>query len=249
MKQANSIIKRFICLILDTIFPPKCIFCNAILPSGIEIEICPACYQTAPFVRGKTCIQCGQPISGAKDIHKCADCSKKEYYFKQGISVFEYKGMVKKAIIRLKFFGKKRYAVTLGKLMGQALRKMTNWPIIDLIVYIPLHPKRFRERGYNQARLLADEIGRQLGWRIGQNVIFKTKNATAQSKLTRFQRQKNLKNAFRFNTKTKIKGATVLLVDDVYTTGTTVNECARLLHKAGANEIYVITAAIGKGTY
>ena len=246
--EVGSGVKCFVRRVLDAIFPPKCIFCNCIMPIGTMLEICEACHGSLPFIRGEICRQCGQPVDAACDKKQCMDCSRIEHYFVQGISVFEYKGIVKKAVIGLKFFGKRRYAFTLGHLMSIKIKEMTGWIKFDIIIYTPLHKKRLSQRGFNQAELLAKVIAKQLDRPLGRDALLKIKHTRTQSRLTRFQRQRNMHDAFKINPQASIENKIVLLIDDVYTTGATANECARQLKNAGAKEVYVATAAIGKGT-
>ncbi|MBZ4647253.1 MAG: hypothetical protein PWR27_2089 [Petroclostridium sp.] len=249
MPNEASYIRRVTDFILDLIFPPKCIFCNTILSPGVELEICMECYDKIPFIQGKVCNTCSQPIDTPYGPEQCMDCRDAHHYFKQNISPCEYKGIIREAIVKFKFFGKKHYAKTLGQLMLKKIKQMTNLPTFDIIIYTPLHEKRLSERGFNQAKLLAEIISQELGCRLGENILLKVKETLPQSKLTRQQRQENIKNVFQISDKNIVQGMKVLLVDDVYTTGMTVNECSKLLKKAGAKEIFVVTAAIGKGTY
>jgi len=247
LKNYLKEVYRMVNYILNLIYPPKCIFCNTILPPGTQIEICDKCYGEAPFVKGKVCRICGQPITAPYGPDQCIDCKKTIHYFVQGISVFEYRGMVRDAIVRYKFIGRKRYSRTLGLLMLNRLRLMTNWPIFHMIVYTPLYKKKLINRGYNQAELLASVIADGLQCRLEKSILVKTRDTLPQSKLTRNQRFQNIKGAFAVRSPEKLQDMNILLVDDVYTTGATVNECARLLMEANANSVYVITAAIGKG--
>ncbi len=239
--------KKQINFFLDIIFPPKCIFCNEILSPGTEIEICKTCSKKNSVIQGSVCNQCGQPIHVSDVQEKCFDCSRSKQYFKQGISIYEYRGKVKKAMVHFKFFGKKRYAVTFGKLMSDKIKQMTNWPEFDIIIYVPLHKTQLRKRGYNQAKLLAKELAQELNVPLRINIIRKDRQASHQRKLNRFQRQMNMRNTFEVDPNVSIEGLTVLLVDDIYTTGATMNECARIMIKAGAKQVYIVTAAIGKG--
>jgi ComF family protein len=233
----------------DIIFPPKCIFCCCVMPIRTKVCICERCLEDAPFIKGKVCMQCGQPIENTTHNDKCLDCRGHTHEYVQGISVLEYKDKVKHAIVMLKFYGKKKYADTLGIIMADKIKKIPDWPRFGLVVYTPLHKKRYAERGYNQAQLIAKTIARELGITLGDDVLVKTRQTKSQNKLTRIQRLINIKNAFEVNNKALVlvRDARVLLIDDVYTTGTTVDECARTLKRAGAHDVFVVTVAIGKG--
>ncbi|MGE4284515.1 MAG: ComF family protein, partial [Clostridia bacterium] len=214
---------------------------------GTELEICDSCYERIPFIQGKACSQCGQPIEGSYGSEQCLDCRDTLHYFVKNIPVCEYKGLVRQAIVRFKFFGKRRYAKPLGFLMADQIKQMTNVTKFDIITYIPLSKRRLAQRGFNQSRLLCRSIAKRLKLFMGIDMLNKEKDMPPQSTLNRHQRQRNIKNVFRVTDKYNIKDTTILLVDDVYTTGVTVNECSRLLRDAGVKEVYVVTIAIGKG--
>lgn len=240
-------LNKFIGYILDLLFPPRCIFCNHIMSPGTILEVCGNCRQRLPFVRGKVCNVCGQPIGTHYGVECCSDCRNEPHYFVQGASALEYRGLVRKAVIRYKFRGKRRYAKTLGILISDRIKQMTNWPIFDMIVYTPLYKRKQASRGFNQAALLAGTIAEQLHIALGREVLIKIKDTLPQSALDRSKRKQNIRNAIRIDCNCMIAGMNVLLIDDVYTTGTTVDECCRVLMKAGAKAVYIATAAIGKG--
>lgn len=248
-KSQSSTIQKIINFVLDIIYPPKCIFCKTILSPGTEVQICTECYEKIPFISNQiTCEICGQPLDTIYGQEKCMDCRKKQPCFEQSTSPCEYTGIIRKAIVNFKFYGKKHYAKTLGRLMVEHLKEIQTIPIVHIIVYTPLHPKRLLERGYNQAELLAKVVGKELNCPVGKDVIRKVKNTPPQSHLSRQERLKNLQGAFQLNPKVNLKGLTILLVDDVYTTGATVDACAKLLKESGgAVQVYVVTAAVGKG--
>jgi ComF family protein len=249
MDGFKSYFKRVTSYILDLLYPPRCIFCGILLPVGTKLEICDTCYEKMPMVGGKVCETCGQPMDEPYGPEQCLDCRKTTLYFIQNLPVYEYKGIVRQAIMKLKFYNKKRVARTLGILMADKIKQMTSLPKFDIITYIPLSKKRLAQRGYNQSKLLCSVIAEELNFPISENVLWKVKDTPPQSTLNRDERQHNIKNAFMVKDKYSIKDMIILLVDDIYTTGRTVNECSRLLKKAGAKEIYVVTAAIGKGIY
>ncbi len=240
-------VKRIFNKGLDLIFPPKCIFCGQIMRIGTTFEMCTDCSANLPWITANACVKCGKPTGLNENKMLCSDCKNAGHLYARGTSVFAYTGMVKKALQRMKFEGRKRYAIVFGFLMAQQLKKMKNWPIINIVAYTPLHKKRYAKRGFNQAKLLANEIAKHLKYTLAEDILYKVKNTPSQSSLARGQRQQNLYNAFRLNTKIDVKDKNILLVDDIYTTGTTVNECTRYLKAAGAKGVYVITVAIGKG--
>jgi len=174
----------------------------------------------------------------------CNDCRTIRHYFDKAYSAVEYRDEVKKALIRYKFFGKKQLIDTFVELMLYKVEKLKN---IDLVVGVPLHQKRFKERGFNQSENLAKLLAERLGYLFDNKILAKVKETQNQSELSRIRRLKNLKLAFKIIDKTKVKGKDILLVDDIYTTGATVSECSKVLKQAGASHVYVLTIASGKG--
>ena len=240
-------VKKLANMGLDLLFPPKCIFCGQIMRIGTTFEMCSLCKDRLSFIQRIACQKCGKPIVVKDQEDVCSDCKKTNHLYTAATSVFVYSGTVQRALQRMKFEGRRRYAIVFGFLMANQLKKMKNWPIIDIVVYTPLHKKRYAERGFNQAKLLAHEVAKHLDYKVLEDMLYKIKHTPAQSSLVRAKRQQNIYNAFKLNMAIDVKDKTILLVDDIYTTGTTVNECTRYLKAAGAKEVYVITAAIGKG--
>jgi ComF family protein len=131
----------------------------------------------------------------------------------------------------------------LGRLMARGCREYFNGCSLDLIVPVPLHPKRLRWRGFNQAVILAREVGRSWGLPMDPFVLARSKETPPQTQLSEEERHKNVRRAFHMSADTGVKAKSLLLVDDVYTSGATVNECSRTLMRAGAREVYVLTLA------
>ncbi|HHX23672.1 MAG TPA: ComF family protein, partial [Thermoanaerobacterales bacterium] len=169
--------------------------------------------------------------------------------FVKNFSPFEYVDIVKDAILRFKFMDKKRYADTFAKLMVKVIKEQNYTSEFDSIVYTPMSKSSMRQRGYNQAKLLAKVVAKELDCEFINNALFKIKETLPQRELTRYKRQQNLKNAFEINQNVNIKGKTILIVDDIYTTGATIDECAKVLIKNGAKKVYSATIAVGKGFY
>ncbi|MEW6542646.1 MAG: ComF family protein [Nitrospirota bacterium] len=147
---------------------------------------------------------------------------------------------LREAIHLLKYRGKVALAATLGDLMGTAMDQL---PAFDLLVPVPLHPTRLKEREFNQSLLLADRLNRRLRLPLSYDNLLRVRRTDPQTELTRSARLKNLRRAFAVRRPGDIEGKRILLVDDVLTTGTTVNECAKALRRAGAADVYVYTLA------
>jgi ComF family protein len=176
-------------------------------------------------------------------MHLCGGCLKNPPFFKAARSVFFYEGPVREALIRFKF----EENIALSKFwvreillhLGQFLQKIKP----EVILPVPLHIKRLRQRGYNQSLLIAKDLAIRLGIRCEPQVLRKVKFTPPQVGLSAAERKRNVRGSFTVENKEKIKDKCVLLIDDVFTTGSTVNECARVLIQAGAKAVFVITLA------
>lgn len=217
--------------------------------------LCSACSTSFVPVESPFCCICGIMFnSRIGDDHICGECITSPKKFRMARAVGVYEGTLMKTIQRLKYKGKIQLARPLGMLLFFAFIKYwNNKNRIDLIVPVPLHIKRFRKRGFNQAYLLikewlsfADAFNIKLPYsKIEKNAFIKNKQTEPQTGLDRKQRQANIKNAFSIGNSSKITGKTILLVDDVYTTGATANECAKVLLNEGAKNVDVLTLARG----
>lgn len=226
-------------IFLDLLFPPKttCIICKTVIKTGY---LCDKCKSTLKFIEGNRCSICGKPIDYEGT---CLDCLEHGHEFKQNISPFEYDGVVKDLIGRFKYFKERELAPFFADYMADAVKKM-NWPI-DVIVPVPLHKIRLDERGYNQSELLARELSYRLNIFMSK-ALRRVRNTTTQTALHKEERIENVKGAFKVTYKDTIVGKNVLLVDDVLTTGATLDECAKVLKENGAKDVYVATIATGK---
>ncbi len=152
---------------------------------------------------------------------------------------FVYEGEIRRALHELKFGNCSAYAKPIGELVAAALPQYYLFSDYDMIVPVPLHPKRLRERGYNQAELIAKTISKRLGVTIYDDVLFRIKDTKRQMTLSRALRQSNVKNAF-FADEASVSGKRILLIDDIYTAGATVSECTDELLRKGATEVSAI---------
>jgi ComF family protein len=174
-------------------------------------------------------------------LHRCGDCRRRGPAFSHAWSGYPYEGPLRDAI-RLWKYGKRiRLAKPLGRLLADAYVAGTDR--VDMLVPVPLHPERLRDRGFNQSLLLADRLARAIEAPVSYTNLARTAAGPAQSVLTRKARLRNLRRAFTVRHPAEIAGKRVLIVDDVFTTGTTVNECAKALRRAGARDVVVATLA------
>lgn len=235
--------KKFIQYLSRLLFPSRCGFCNVLISGNEKYLLCDKCLNNAKFIGENCCQKCGKVlVLGYADL--CSDCRIIKHHFDKAFSVVEYRDEVKSALIRYKFFGQKKVLNTLASL---ALSKLGEIDSVDLIIPVPLHKDKMRQRGFNQSEEIAGFIAKETGIQLNKTCLFRVKNTKSQSTLSRQERLKNLKNAFKGFNINQINGKKLLLIDDIYTTGSTVSECARELKKAGAKKVYVLTIASGRG--
>ena len=217
--------KDIIKFLLDLIFPskPYCFLCNRKLDRA-SIYICQTCIDNIMPLSGPFCKKCGKPLSIEKHVKNnfCIDCQIERHVFVQARSYGRYEGNLKKIINEYKYHGKRQLAEVLGAKMYELLIVLP-WPQIDFLVPMPLHIRRLRERGFNQAYFLADILAERSGIPLFTG-LERIKPTEHQTLLDKASRKKNLYGAFRVKNPSKILDKTLILVDDVYTTGTTAGE-------------------------
>lgn len=176
----------------------------------------------------------------------CRDCISSSHTYKRGIAVYPYNEYLKKSIFQIKYHNKREYLAFYGeRIAREAGSQIMKWAP-DVIIPIPLYKKKQRVRGFNQAGLLADHLGRILGIPVEDGLLERVRNTVPQKELNRKERQNNLKKAFKI-VQNDVKLRKVLLVDDIYTTGSTIDAAASALLDAGAREVYFVTLCIGRG--
>jgi ComF family protein len=215
-------------------------------------HVCTACADQYHPVDSPLCTHCGQPFDSPQGPdHTCGQCRLQPFHFQSARAAGLYEGSLRAAIQELKYQGRDALAEPLGQLMWQTLVKTWNPRNLDRIVPVPLHPRRKRERGFNQAALLVrrwpgyaarEGFEKSPGW-IDIRLLKRHRATLPQTGLKKEQRATNLRNAFSVSKSRSIHGERILLVDDVMTTGTTVDSCARSLLAAGASEVRVLTLA------
>ena len=241
--------------VLGPIYPRHCPICDELLPV-IEIKdgklrtgrlIHEDCACKIRYVRGATCMKCGKPLSShEREQEYCADCRKIRHVFDRGFSVFDYRS-ISGSIYKFKYMGRQEYAWFYGKAVKRRFGKELTSLGIDAIIPVPMYRAKEIKRGYNQANLLAEVVGRELGIPVYKNVIKRNKNTLPMKKLDARGRRNNLKKAFNI-ARNDVKFKCILIIDDIYTTGSTIDEIAHKFRIAGVNRIYFLTLAIGQTT-
>lgn len=230
--------------LLDFLLPQRCAGCGK-FPRPL---FCEACRERLVPVEAPFCARCGQPFPPlAHHAPMCAKCRQEPPAFEVARSAFFYEEPLRTALHRFKYSRRHGLATSLGRLLIEALEGFLQqeipWSEVEALVPVPLHPARLRERGFNQSERLAREVGRHLGKPVATDWLHRVRNTMPQVGLTASQRQRNVQGAFRAFLPEGAQGRGLLLIDDLYTTGATVRECAKALKRAGAGGVWVLTLA------
>jgi len=239
--------------LLDFAFPRDCIGCTAPLRTAEADEFCTACLASLPWNRPPVCLVCGESllVASPDDAERfaartCARCRRHLPAFATARAAFAYEGPIRNAVHAVKFRGRRAAGAALGRLLVEGLVRSGDMPDdIDVVVPVPLHVSRLRERGYNQAALVAREVAAALGRPLVENLLLRERATPPQVGLDRALRAANLKGAFAVPAPARAAGLTVLVVDDVLTTGATASACAEALRLAGAQKVRIGALARG----
>lgn len=229
--------------IKDLFFPRRCPVCDRpVKPAGALV--CLKCAGRLRYVREPVCLKCGKPLAQPQQEY-CYDCAHKKHEYDRGISLYQY-GSIKGCVYRFKYGGRQEYAAFLGREMARHLGKQILAWKPDALVPVPLHSERERKRGYNQAELLARELGKYLEVPVLADWICRSRNTVPQKLLDGQERQNNLKKAFKIG-RNDVKLKTIVIIDDIYTTGSTVDAIALVCRRYGVRKIYFAALSIGNG--
>lgn len=236
MLELKTIIKHAV----NIFFPRACAGCGEDIPACSEHVVCDGCWQGIPRIVGLSCLVCGLPISGG---FRCGDCRGGRRAFRFMRSAGLYEGPLKRMVRKLKYGGREDVARPLGRLLADLWESEPRLAPVDVVMSVPLHWRRERMRGYNQAALLAGAFGGKTGLPVLEGVLRRRRATRTQTELGKSQRGENVRDAFDACRPEDVAGLAVLLVDDVCTTGATLDACARALKKAGARRVGALTAA------
>lgn len=235
-------------LLMDLFFPQNtCCICREPGKFGTRQPWCSNCNEVMDIIKQELpiCDKCGKYLE--EDKRLCSECEGKPPEFKIARAVGPYEEPYRIVVKVFKFLGRKNLAVKMGSLMALVvLNEPRFWPI-DLIVPVPTTKAQLKQRGFNQTEYLAKQITKHLKIRTNTGALYRIKETPAQRELSKEEREKNLLCAFRVRDKNKIRDKNILLVDDIYTTGSTGRECTRTLISGGATSVSIITWATGKG--
>jgi competence protein ComFC len=246
LNRMNATVSNWLEAGLALMYPPVCQICDEERALPKEGYVCAGCRSQVKFIEPPFCERCGLPYDGEITTpFECANCRDQKLYFRFARSAARAAGTMLEVIHRYKYQRALWFEPFLAEVFVQkaapelALRK---W---DLIVPVPLFPTKEREREFNQAERLARCLGRATGIRMNEELLRRVEPTSTQTLLTREQRARNVRRAFSMSKGQKLAGQSVILVDDVLTTGATTSACARVLRKAGATDVCVWTVARG----
>lgn len=243
----KEILKETGLRMIKLLYPDRCPLCQQ-----ISEGICEVCKEEMPLVQEPCCFRCGKPLEDEQEEY-CFDCRQHGHMFDEGRGFLLYQNKVRESIHRIKYQNKRDYLEWYGKEMISVFEtEIERWNP-DVLVAIPMDSRKMRRRGYNQAAILAKHLGRSLQLPWEADVLKKVRQTADQKVLTHQQRRSNLKDAFAvnedfLNEAGMLPWEKVLLVDDVYTTGSTMDEAAKVLRQYGVQKIYFLTICIGEGT-
>lgn len=222
--------------ITSIVFPPRCVLCQN--PGHANLDICQSCYQSLPFIQ-HACTQCALPLEvETKTDSLCGHCLKHPPAYDHSLSLLRYENKVVQLVTRYKFHNSLSYSRLLAELL---LDKLINAAKPDCMIAVPLHKNRLYRRGFNQSHELGKIISKRLKIPLVNEVVHRIRETEQQAGLNAKQRRQNIRGAFAVVEPIKYKH--VVLIDDVVTTGSTVNELARVLKKAGVQTISVWSIA------
>ena len=225
---------------LNILYPRHCPVCHRILLDQNGLA-CPECRNVFQPINRDYCLKCGKPVKPEEEY--CPECRKHRRIFDQGRCGFAYTDRMRQSLLRYKYYGSREYStyygIALCRILGETVRQWNP----DVIIPIPLYPRTKRMRGFNQAEELAGELGKNLHIPVATDILVKVRETRSQKKLSAEERKQNLQGAF--HAKQPVKGLTILLADDVYTTGSTMETAALCLREAGAEKVYFVTLAAG----
>lgn len=218
------------------LFPPRCVLCRR--AGDGELDICPSCYQSLPLIK-HACVQCALPLEGERHAHSlCGRCLNRVPAFDRSVSLMRYDNRAVQLITRYKFHDSLSYSRLLAELL---LIRLAEIRMPDCLIAVPLHASRLRERGYNQSHELGKILASRLGIPLQSEAVVRVRETCQQTGLDAKQRRQNIRGAFAVVAPIEYKH--VAIIDDVVTTGSTVNELARVLKKAGVETVSVWSIA------
>lgn len=228
--------------ILEILYPARCPVCHGILKG--KDGICPDCRKQLHYIKEPKCKKCGKQIEKEEQEY-CRDCQRFSHAFDKGAAVFAYDDIMRRSISMFKYHNRREYAKVYAVEMYRNCQYFLKLASPEVILPVPVHRKKKRQRGFNQAELLAKELGKLTGIPVDTTYLIRTENTAPQKELTRQQRKLNLKKAFEVCKNGK-HYQRVLLIDDIYTTGATIDAISEILRENQTRIIFFLTLCVGR---
>lgn len=232
---------------LEALYPSGiyCISCGSIIDQSRKYALCDECIRKFHWISNRTCRKCGKILNTGNPYDLCYDCRQVSHDFDRGYTCVQYGLYERGVLLDYKYKGK----AYIGRLLGDALydRMKLTEEVYDLIVPVPMHWKKKRARGYNQAEIMAAQLARKAHVPCAQELLTRVRSTLPMKGLGAFERHENLQGAFAVSGRNhyEICGKRILLVDDIYTTGSTMDACSCMLHQQGADKVVFVTFACG----
>ena len=228
----------------DLFFPRRCVLCDEVTGEKVD-GICRRCRNLLQYIEEPRCMKCGKELSDDEQEY-CYDCSKEQKSYISGFPMFNYVSPLKESLARMKYEARQEYAEFYGRELAKHFKDRFLKLRIEVLIPVPISRKRRNKRGYNQAELIADAMSRELLIPVDKELLIRAVDTNPQKKMLRQERSKNLMKAFDLGRSDNIPES-ILLVDDIYTTGATIDACSRACLKGGVGRIYYTSVAAGKG--
>ncbi len=250
IQKLNKILKRFLLKFFDIVLPPSCLFCKNPVQSFDTPQLCGDCWKDIHFISKPYCNICGTPMEYGEEDQICLGCmqTKPSYDYLRSSIIYEKLG--RELIINFKHYDQPNLGKIMSKWLLHTINELPEFNRLNtIIIPVPMHWKKIFMRKYNQASILAQLVAREFGIDYVPDFLIRTKFTKSQESLGTKERLLNIKGTFACNRKyiRHITSKEIILVDDVHTTGATINECSRVLKQAGAIKVSVITVARTSG--
>ncbi len=243
MQQVNSI-DSVVSLTLDFIYPRRCPVCDDLVMPGHLIH--EECEKKIKYIRGNCCIKCGKRLTSSESLEFCADCSNTAHRFTRNFPLFQYRS-ISGSVYKFKYLGRQEYADFYARAAALKLGNKLKRLKLDAIIPVPMFGSKQYKRGYNQAEVFAGKLSKRLGIPMYNDVIVRSRDTLPMKQLDVRGRRNNLKKAFNI-VRNDVKFKCILIIDDIYTTGSTIDEIAHEFQMEGVREVYSLTLSIGQTT-
>ncbi len=240
LRASCRVAGRLLGSVLAVVFPSACRACGRWLTGAFDAPLCESCWTALPRQEAARC-GCGLPLPPGRPA--CGRCQRSEQPFVTAASIGRYEGALRTVVHELKYGGRRRSAERVAQLLLQDRAVRLLLSTSDILVPVPLHPRRLRVRGFNQSRLLARALARGVGAVDCAEALVRRRDTIPQAGLSATERRDNVREAFAVRRRALVAGRVVTLVDDVTTTGATAQACARALIDSGATELRLVTIA------